>query len=64
MEYEIFSSEFTLQTQTKYKNTKIQSCLQKLLLWDMSFQSSVKKYILPKILTAKIQTWEVIIALV
>ena len=42
------SSKFMSQTQTKYKNTKIQTCLQGLLPWDMSFQSPIKKYIPPK----------------
>ena len=47
-----------LQAQAKYKNTKIQSCLQGLLPWGMPFQSSVKRYIPPKFVTAKIQTVE------
>ena len=56
MEYKNFSSKFKLKTQAKYKNTKTQTCLQELLPWDMSFQSSVKTYIPLKFLTAKIQT--------
>ena len=43
MEYKYISSKFTLQTQTKYKNTKIQTCLHGFLPWYISFQSSVKK---------------------
>ena len=31
MEYKNVSSKFTLQTQAKYKNTEIQTCLQGLL---------------------------------
>ena len=31
MEYKNIFSKFTLQTQTKYKNAKIQPCLQELL---------------------------------
>ena len=56
MEYKNFSSKFMLQTQTKNQNTKIQPCLQELLSWDMAFQSSAKKYIPPKFVTAKIPT--------
>ena len=58
MEYKNFSWKFTLQAQAKYKNAKIQGCLQELLPWDMSFQSPVKKHTPPKFLTAKIQTLE------
>ena len=50
-----FESKFTSQTQKKYKNTKLQTCLQGLLPGDMSFQSSVQKYILPKCFIAKIR---------
>ena len=56
MEYKRFS--FTSKTQTKSKNTKIQTSLQELLQRDMYFQLSIKIYILPKFLTAKIQTLE------
>ena len=35
MEYKNISSKFTLQTQTKYKNTKIQTAL------DIFFQSYI-----------------------
>ena len=35
MEGKNISSKFTLQTQTKYEHTKIQSCLQSLLTWGM-----------------------------
>ena len=59
MEYKYISSKFTLQTQTNYKSTKIQTCLHGPFPRDISFQSSVKKYIPPKCLnTAKIQTLE------
>ena len=58
MEYKNISSKFTLQTQRKYKNTKIRTCLQELLPWGMSFHASVKNCISPKCLTAKIQTLE------
>ena len=54
MEYKYISLKFTLQTQTNYKNTKIQTCLHRLFPWDISFQSSVKKHIPPKcLITAK-----------
>ena len=43
---------------TKYKNTKIKTCSQGLLPWQIFFQLSVRKYIPPKCLTAKIQTLE------
>ena len=56
MEHKNISSNFTLQTQTKYKNIKIQSCLRVLLQWDVSFQSSVKRHISPKCLCVEIQT--------
>ena len=58
MEYKNIASKFTLQTQTKCQITKTQACLQGLLPWDISFQSSVKKYIPPKCLTAKIPIFE------
>ena len=35
MEGKSVSSKFTLQTETKYKHTKIQTCLQSLLPWGM-----------------------------
>ena len=35
MEDKNISSKFTLQTRTKYKNIKIQTCLQSLLPWGM-----------------------------
>ena len=54
MEYKNISSKYTSQPQTEYKNTKIKTCLQELLPWDMSFQSEIKKYIPSKCLTAKI----------
>ena len=53
MEYKNFSSKFALQTQTKYKNTKIQTRLQEPLPWDMPFESSAKKC-----LTAEIKKLE------
>ena len=43
MEYKNISSRFTLQTQAKYKNTKIRTCLQGLLPWDMSFSGIRQK---------------------
>ena len=43
MEDKYISSKFILQTQTKYKNTKIQICLHGLLPRYISFQPSVKK---------------------
>ena len=51
MEDKNISSKFTSHTQTKYKNTKMQTCLQGLLPWDMSFQSLIRKYIPPKCYT-------------
>ena len=48
MEYKKISSKFMLQTQTKYKNTKIQTCLQGLLLWDMSKIVFRQSALLPK----------------
>ena len=54
MEYKYISSTFTVQIQTNFKNTKIQTCLHGLFPWDISFQSSVKKHIPPKcLITAK-----------
>ena len=49
MECKNISLKFTLQTQTKYKSTKIRTCLQGLLAWDMSFQTSVKNCIPHKV---------------
>ena len=55
MEYKNISSKYTLQPQTKHKNTKIETYLQGLLPGDIR---EIKKYIPPKCLTAKIQTSE------
>ena len=46
-------SKFTLQTQAKVKNTKIQNTKYKAF-----YHEYVEKYILPKCLTAKIQILE------
>ena len=42
IEYKNISSKFTLQTQKKYKNSKIRISLQGLLPWDMSSDISQK----------------------
>ena len=49
-EYKNISSKSTLQPRTKYKNTKMETCLQGLLPGDIK---KLKTYI-----TAKIQTLE------
>ena len=50
MEYKHISSKSTLQARAKYKNTKMETCLQGLLPGDIK---KLKTYI-----TAKIQTLE------
>ena len=42
MEYNNISLKFTLQTQTEYRNTKIQTCLQGLLPWDISLKRNTE----------------------
>ena len=44
MEYKYISSKFTLQTQTKYKNTKIQTCLHGLFLYSHQSKKKKKNY--------------------
>ena len=41
VEYKNISSKFTLQTQTKYKNTKTQNCLQELLAWISAISQKI-----------------------
>ena len=52
MEDKNIFSKFTLQTQAKYKNTKIQ------FPYKAFYHEYVEKYIPPKCLTAKIQILE------
>ena len=44
MEYKNISSKFTLQTHTKYKNTKIQTCLHEIFLLSQKIYTGRVSY--------------------